>query len=53
MRCGTKCFQVEFELKDKNIEKFVVARTPQEARKFIRKEYGSDINIISVRSKTK
>lgn len=48
MRCGAKCFLVEIEVKgDKDI-KSVNARTPVEARKTIRNEYGREAEILSV-----
>ncbi|MDQ0226266.1 hypothetical protein [Metabacillus niabensis] len=48
MRCGAKCFLVEIEVKgDKDI-KSVNARTPVEARKTIRNDYGREAEIISV-----
>ncbi|EDL62866.1 hypothetical protein [Bacillus sp. SG-1] len=49
MRCGSKCFLVEVELKEGAQTKSVTARTPIEARKTIRKEYGAEVEILSVR----
>ncbi|WP_216830229.1 hypothetical protein [Alkalihalobacterium elongatum] len=48
MRCGSKCFLVEMELKGEKQIKSVTARTPVDARKTIRKEFGTDANILSV-----
>lgn len=49
MRCGSKCFTVEFELNGEKESKPVVARTPVEARKRIRLEYGAGPQILTVR----
>lgn len=48
MRCGSKCFIVEIEVNGEKKTKPVTARTPVEARKTIRLEYGGDAHIISV-----
>ena len=48
MRCGTKRFIAEIELKGKKEKKPIIARTPAEARKSIRKTYGQDTYIYSV-----
>lgn len=48
LRCGAKCFLVEIEVKGDKEIKSVNARTPVEARKTIRNEYGRDVEIISV-----
>ena len=53
MRCGSKCFMVEFELNGEKQIKPVVARTPVEARKTIRLEYGSEPQILTVREEKK
>lgn len=48
MRCGAKCFLVEIEVKGNKEVESVNARTPVEARKTIRNEYGRDVRILSV-----
>ncbi|MBU9723854.1 MULTISPECIES: hypothetical protein [Bacillaceae] len=48
MRCGSKCFIVELEIEGEKQRKSVTARTPVDARKTIRNEYGKGIEIISV-----
>lgn len=53
MRCGSKCFFVEFELNGEKQIKAVVARTQVEARKTIRLEYGTSPQILSVREEKK
>jgi len=53
MRCGSKCFTVEFELNGEKQSKPVVARTPVEARKRIRLEYGAGPQILTVREEKK
>jgi hypothetical protein len=53
MRCGSKCFLVEIEV---NAEKHIMpvtARTPVEARKTIRIEYGAKAQILSVKEEKK
>lgn len=51
MRCGEKCFYVKIE-KEKSTEILpVYARTTAEARKTVRREFGDDISILSVRKK--
>ena len=49
MRCGAKCFLVEYELNGEIQTKPIIARTPVEARKTIRLEYGLEPQILSVR----
>lgn len=49
MRCGAKCFLVRMEVDGKKQVKSVIARTPAEARKRFREEYGVKPQIISVR----
>ncbi|MDT8862593.1 hypothetical protein N0O92_20545 [Alkalihalobacillus sp. MEB130] len=49
MRCGSKCFIVEIEIKGEKQTKSVTARTPVDARKTIRLEYGAEVQIRSVR----
>ncbi|WP_085992087.1 hypothetical protein [Oceanobacillus senegalensis] len=51
MRCGAKCFHVQIETDGEDQMKFVYARTPAEARKNFRKEYGEDPHIVSVRER--
>lgn len=46
MRCGTKCFLVEIERSGKKELVEVIARTPAEARKRIRIEYGNETDIL-------
>jgi len=48
MRCGEKRFFVEYELDGVKQKKTVAARTPAEARKRIRMECGSRVEILSV-----
>lgn len=48
MRCGTKCFLVEMEENGEKKVQPVIARTPAEARKQIRYQYGVGIRILSV-----
>lgn len=48
MRCGTTLFTAELII---NGEKTIIAHTPAEARKSIRKTYGKDTVILSVRKK--
>ncbi|MFE8700013.1 hypothetical protein ACFYKX_05170 [Cytobacillus sp. FJAT-54145] len=48
MRCGSKCFLVEMEVNGERQTKSVTARTPVDARKTIRLEYGGEGKIISV-----
>jgi hypothetical protein len=47
VRCGTKCFLVEIESEK------VKARTAIEARKTIRSEYGSEVQIVTVKEDRK
>lgn len=49
MLCGSKCFFVEMEGNGKKDTKSIIARTPAEARKTVRKKFGKKIEIISVR----
>jgi mitochondrial fission protein ELM1 len=53
LRCGAKCFQVELEKDSGKLLKPVVARTPAEVRKRIRKEFGTEVQIVSVREEKK
>jgi flagellar biosynthesis GTPase FlhF len=48
-----KCFLVEIEGKGEKQIKLVTAKTPAEARKTIRIEYGAEYQIISVREDKK
>lgn len=48
MRCGTKKFNAEILLDGKKQTKPIIARTPAEARKSIRKTYGKHVHIYSV-----
>ncbi len=50
MRCGATCFLVEIEANNgEKVIKPVVARTPAEARKFIRHELGKETKIYTVK----
>ncbi|MCD8511725.1 MAG: hypothetical protein LRY73_18985 [Bacillus sp. (in: Bacteria)] len=49
MRCGSKCFLVEVEINGEKRVKTVNSRTPVDARKTIRNEYGKGVTIISVK----
>jgi hypothetical protein len=51
MRCGTKCYLIQIESDGEKQVKSVIARTPVEARKKFRKEYGTEAQIISVRER--
>ncbi|WP_175384511.1 hypothetical protein [Bacillus sp. FJAT-27225] len=53
MRCGSKCFLVEVEQNGEKQIKPVITRTPAEARKTIRIQYGGDATILSVREEKK
>lgn len=47
MMCGSRCYLVEVEVDGFKKRKRVNARTPVNARKFIRKRYGKDAIIHS------
>lgn len=51
MRCGTMQFIAELIINGKQTTKTIIARTPAEARKSIRKTYGKDTVILSVRKR--
>jgi len=51
MRCGTKCFIVTIERDDEQAVKEVAARSQVDARKMVRKRFGEDMTIRSVRRK--
>lgn len=51
IRCGTKCFIVTLEQKEKCITEEVHARSQVDARKIMRKRYGMDAGVKSVRKK--
>lgn len=53
MRCGAKCFLVEMEVNGRVEVKTVNARSPMEARKTIRLEYGEETKVLSVTSEKK
>lgn len=53
MRCGAKCFLVQLELNGEKEIKSVNARTPVEARKAVRTEYGEKVQILSVKEEKK
>ena len=48
MRCGAKRFFVEIETDGVKQKKTVTARTPAEARKRMRMQCGSQIEVVSV-----
>lgn len=49
MRCGAKRYFVEAIANEEKIIKTVIARTPAEARKKFRSQFGVQIEIISVK----
>jgi len=51
LRCGAKCFHVETEIDGEKLIESIRARTPAEARKTIRKEYGANTAVLSVRER--
>ncbi|HIW13261.1 MAG TPA: hypothetical protein H9891_08945 [Candidatus Salinicoccus stercoripullorum] len=51
LRCGTKCFIVTIEQNDGETVKEVPARSQADARKMVRKHFGKDMKIRSVRKK--
>lgn len=51
MRCGAKRFHAEIEIEGEKKMLSLVARTPAEARKYIRRKYGELTQIISVRER--
>jgi len=53
VRCGAKCFLVEFEVNGEIQSKPIVARTPVEARKTIRLTYGQGPRILTVKEEKK
>ncbi|WP_169891107.1 hypothetical protein [Litchfieldia alkalitelluris] len=53
MRCGSKCFLVEMEVNGEKKLKSVTARTPVDARKTIRLEYGAKAQILTVKEEKK
>lgn len=53
MRCGEKCFLVEMEVNGVVQVKPVTAKSPIEARKNIRLEYGEESKILSVTAEKK
>ncbi|MCM3439796.1 hypothetical protein [Metabacillus halosaccharovorans] len=53
MRCGSKCFVVEMEIRGELRREAVTTRTSVDARKTIRIEYGAEAQILSVREKNK
>ena len=53
MRCGAKCFLVEIEAQGEKQMMPITARTPAEARKRIRLEYGAEASILSVKEEKK
>lgn len=53
MRCGSKCFLVTIEMNGEKQIKPVTARSPVDARKTIRMEYGAEAQILSVTKEEK
>ncbi|WP_175640393.1 hypothetical protein [Metabacillus schmidteae] len=53
MRCGSKCFVVEMEIQGEKKRESIIARTPVDARKTVRIEYGAEAHILSVREEKK
>lgn len=53
MRCGAKCFFVEFEIDGEIQSQSITARTPVEARKTIRLTYGQEPRILTVKEEKK
>lgn len=51
MRCGTKCFIVTVEHDDEIVTKELSARSQIDARKIVRKHYGEDSTVKSIRKK--
>lgn len=51
MRCGEKCFTIHIDNNGVKEATLINARTPAEARKKFRKEFGKEKEIISVRGK--
>lgn len=51
MRCGTQCFIVTIENEETQITKELSARSQVDARKMVKKHYGDNVNIKSVRRK--
>lgn len=49
MRCGAKRYRVKIKADGEKPIKSIIARTPAEARKYTRKEYGATVQILSVR----
>ncbi len=49
MKCGAKQYHIEIEIDGEKKTKTIAARTPAEARKKVRVEYGEKLQIISVR----
>ncbi|HZW67014.1 MAG TPA: hypothetical protein VFF20_00160 [Pseudogracilibacillus sp.] len=52
MRCGTKRYLASIELDGKKQSKTIIARTPAEARKSVRKTYGKNTHIYAVTEQT-
>lgn len=51
MKCGARCFIVRIERHGKEEYHKVKARTPAGARKIIRREYGIETIVITVKQK--
>ncbi|MGG0668903.1 hypothetical protein [Sporosarcina koreensis] len=49
MLCGSKCFVVKMELNGTKQVKQVTARNSVGARKLIRAQYGTDVEVLSVK----
>ena len=50
MKCGAKCFLVEMEVNGRVEVRPVNAKSPIEARKTIRLEFGKETKVLSVTS---
>lgn len=49
MQCGAKCFIVEFESEGNKSSESVIARTPAAARKTLRRKYGKEMQVLTVK----
>lgn len=51
MRCGSKCFVVQYELDGETKRDYITTRTPAEARKVLRQQTEGKATSIIVRKK--
>lgn len=51
MRCGSKCFIVEYELEGETKRAYITTRTPAEARKVLRQQTNGKATSVTVRKK--